>query len=97
MKNGFHEKYDKLYILVASGINNNDKIPHKRKFKINDAEIEISPELFTHKNIIDFTGLAIQEIFQRPAKFENILNVLLKISNRPVKKNNTISHKGNLH
>ncbi|NQU87065.1 MAG: SMEK domain-containing protein [Mariniphaga sp.] len=86
-KNNFDKKYNKLYIVIASGIKAGEKLPHKKIFNINGHKITVKPNLFTSKNIIDLSGLAQKEIFKRTAKFENINNVLLKISNRPEKKN----------
>lgn len=83
---GFHKKYNKLYIIITSGIPNRKKIPQKRMVRINDEKNPIKPELFTQKNIIDLIDLAKSEIFKRPSILQNILEVILKIPNRPKKK-----------
>lgn len=86
-KNGYDKDYDKLFIIIASGIDSYDKIRVKDEIKIDDKPQKISPNLITSKNILDLKSLY-EIIFDGHENKDlyKIKEVLYKIPERPSQK-----------
>ncbi len=86
--NHFDKDYQKLYIIVASGIKDKSKLKDKYKIKLKKGEVELPASLFNKDHIIDLIDLSDYIIEnQDKISFDAVNSIINKTSNRP-KSNN---------
>jgi hypothetical protein len=84
-KRNLHKKYKKLYIVIASGISNKKRLPNINHLKSEKEPIRIDPNLFKSEHIIDLKSFLTEITKLNSERYEQILNVIYKIPNRPKK------------
>ncbi len=83
-KRRLNTKYKKLYIVVASGIQDKNKKIQVKNITIDDSPVSIHPELFNSENIIDLTDLN-KTIAKVCGYNERIRDVIHKVGKRPIR------------
>lgn len=83
---GWETKYNKLFIIIASGITDKNRIPDYKKLRIGKKSINVNPDIYNKNHVIDLVDLS-KDIFKNISSIDldKIKKTIEKIPSRPIR------------